>query len=391
MPNSMFASLLNMLDKRSVSEVAQTLGQPDQSVSRGMELSIASLLAGMARKSDDPAALQGILDTVSHTTGDISWSQVASQIANPNSSLIVEGKRVLATLFGSGETAVTSGISRESGLSSGATSTLLAAAAPIVMSFLSKQVREGEMTMGGFGSLLQREIATIGNALPSDLRALFWPTATTESAISPVIAQAVQSERSFRWFPALAIAALGLGLLWLLAHARRPSIPPAPPVTAGTANRLAAPSQNLVCTLPANINIPAGAAEASLLAFVQNPDTKPVSSTWFSFDQLVFDTGSATLGPESQAQLNNIAAILTNCPSVHVEIAGYTDNVGSAEPNLRLSRSRANTVTAQLIGKGVSRDRLTAEGYGKEYSVADNSTETGRAQNRRIAIRVTQK
>ena len=100
---------------------------------------------------------------------------------------------------------------------------------------------------------------------------------------------------------------------------------------------------------------------------------------------------NATLRPESQGQINNIAALLTSCPSVQVTIAGYTDNVGAAEPNLRLSQNRAESVVAQLVSKGVSPDRLTAEGYGEEYPIADNSSEEGRLQNRHVAMRVTQK
>jgi len=111
--------------------------------------------------------------------------------------------------------------------------------------------------------------------------------------------------------------------------------------------------------------------------------------TRFSIDQMAFDSGTAKLRPESQAQLNNIAAILTNCPSVHLDIAGYTDRVGDAESNL-LSRRRANAVVAQLVSKGVSPDRLTAAGYGEEGALACNTSEEGRAKNRRFAIRVTQ-
>ena len=305
--------------------------------------------------------------------------------------MISGGKRLLSSLFGSSENTVTSALSAQSGLRPGVMSTLMAVAAPIVMNFLGKHVRDEGMSMGGLGSLLQRESTTIRSALPTSLVNLFWPGVSMAGAVSPVVAQEVQRESSFNWLPVLAIAALGLGLLWLFGHARRPSIQPVTSVATGVANRLANPVTNLVCTLPANVNIPEGGAEASLLAFVQNPDAKPLATTWFGFDQLVFETGSAKLKPESQTQLNNIAAILTNCPSVHLEIAGYTDNVGSAEPNLRLSRNRASSVMAQLVGKGVSPDRLTALGYGEEYPVADNAAEAGRAQNRRVAVRVTQK
>jgi outer membrane protein OmpA-like peptidoglycan-associated protein len=261
----------------------------------------------------------------------------------------------------------------------------------MVMSFLSKQIREGGMTMSSLGGLLQREIPAIRNTLPSGLSELFWPGAAAAGTVSPVVAQAVQKERSLGWLAALGIAALGLGVLWLVTHARRLSIEPVAPVATGTANRVATPVTEVVCTLPTNVNIPEGGVEARLLAFVQNPGAKPDATTWFNFDQLMFDTGSATLRPESQGQLNNIAALLTSCPSVRMTIAGYTDNVGDAESNLRLSENRAKSVVAQLVRKGVSPDRLTAGGYGEEYPIADNSSEEGRAQNRRVAMRVTQK
>jgi outer membrane protein OmpA-like peptidoglycan-associated protein len=262
----------------------------------------------------------------------------------------------------------------------------MAMAVPMVMSFIGRRVREEGMTMGGLGSLLQRESATFRSALPASLCDQFWPRASTAST---VVAQSVERERSStNWLPFLALAALIPALFWIFNHGRRLATPIAP-VPTGTANRIATPAPNLVCTVPTNVNIVGD--EARLLAFVQNPDNKPVSNSWFTFDRLAFDTGSATLRPESQAQLNNIAAVLTNCPSVHLKIAGYTDNVGAAEPNLRLSRNRANSVMAQLVSNGVSPDHLTAEGYGQESPVADNASEEGRARNRRVAMLVTQK
>jgi outer membrane protein OmpA-like peptidoglycan-associated protein len=384
----MFASLLNMLDKQTVGEVAHALGQSEQSVSRGMESSITALLAGVTSKSGDICVLGRILDTASSKGGNISWSHIAAEVGHPSSSLMTAGKRVVAGLFGGREQIVTSEISRESGLSPGAASTLLAMAAPVVMSFLSNQIREGEMTMRSLGGLLQREIPAVRSTLPSGLSELFWPGAAAARTVSPVVAQVVQKESSLGWLAALGIAALGLGGFWFVTHARRLSIEP---VATGTADRVATPVPEVVCTLPTDVNIPEGGVEARILAFVQNPNAKPDGTSWFNFDQLVFDTGSATLRPESQRQLNNIAALLTSCPSVRVTIAGYTDNVGAAEPNLRLSRNRAESVVAQLVRKGVSADRLTAKGYGEEYPIADNSSEEGRLQNRHVAMRVTQK
>jgi OmpA-OmpF porin, OOP family len=394
MSDSMFGSLLNMLDKHTVGEVANALGQPQTSVARGMETSLAAMLGGIASKSGDTGALQKIFDMVPSSSGAVSWSQIASSIADPNSSLIASGKRLLPAIFGSGENAVTGGISRESGLSSGAITTLLSMAGPVVISFIMKRVRDGGLTMGNLGTALQRESAAIKSALPGGLSDLFWPAAatTTSANVSPVVAQAVHRESSFNWLPVLAIAGLGLGLLWFLGHARRPSIDQVVPSTAvGTANRVApVPAPTPTCTMPANVKLPENGAAAHLLSFVQNPQANLAAAPWQNIDQASFATGSATLRPESQGQLDNIAKVLTNCPSVHLNIAAYTDNVGSAESNLRLSRQRANNVVAILVSKGVPRNRLTAEGYGEEDPVADNSIEQGRAQNRRAAMRVTQ-
>ena len=122
MSDSMFGSLLNMLDKHTVGEVANALGQPQTSVARAMESSVATMLGGIASKSEDSGALQKMIEMVP-STGAISWSQIASSVADPNSSLMATGKRLLPALFGSCEKAVTSGISRESGLPSGAIAT----------------------------------------------------------------------------------------------------------------------------------------------------------------------------------------------------------------------------------------------------------------------------
>jgi outer membrane protein OmpA-like peptidoglycan-associated protein len=397
----MFASLLNTLDKHTVGGVAHAIGQPEESVSHGMETSIASLLGGMASKSQDTGILQKVLDTVSGTGGDISWSQMANAVTNPTSSVMTAGKRVLSTLFGNKETAIVNGISRSSGLTTpGSALTLLSMCAPVVMSFLTRKMRDGGLTINNLGNMLQRESGVIRNALPASINDVFWPDTATAAApsgtvredVSPVIAQTVRQERSHSsWLPALALAIIGLGFLWFLTHARRPPVNVAV-IPHGTANRIALPpapttTVNAVCTVPADMNLPAGGVAARMLAYVQNPGNRSASPTWFNADQLQFDT--AKTGLRSDAQLANIAAVMKACPNTHLTIAGYTDNVGNENANQQLSTNRANSVASRLVGDGVSRDRITCEGYGEKDPIADNDTENGRAQNRRVAMQLT--
>jgi K(+)-stimulated pyrophosphate-energized sodium pump len=154
----------------------------------------------------------------------------------------------------------------------------------------------------------------------------------------------------------------------------------APPPTAGALRRRALPNG-------VQITIPETGFESRLVAFLGDSG-QPLGDTWFDFDRLLFETDSATLEPESREQLANAAEILKAYPSVRVKIGGYTDNTGDAAHNLELSRLRAATVRGELVALGVAPDRLEVEGYGQEHPVASNATEAGRAQNRRIAMRV---
>jgi outer membrane protein OmpA-like peptidoglycan-associated protein len=102
---------------------------------------------------------------------------------------------------------------------------------------------------------------------------------------------------------------------------------------------------------------------------------------------ILFDSGKATLTPESAPALGAIGELLTADPSLAIEIQGHTDNVGAAAANLTLSRDRAAAVKAYLVQTlGIAAARLTTAGLGDTRPVADNATEDGRAQNRRVEL-----
>jgi outer membrane protein OmpA-like peptidoglycan-associated protein len=299
---------------------------------------------------------------------------------------MVSGKHLLAMLFGSGENAVTSAISRAHHLPPTSTASLLTMAAPVVTSFVNKQVRDGSMTISGLASLLQRESATIQSALPSGLKEIFWPSAVGAAAVSPVIAQAVQRERHFNWLiPAFICTGIGIILALVLTRPHYPTVGQIPSAPYGEASRVAIPP---ACTLPSNVRVRKGEPASRLLAYMQNPTANPLGPTGLNWNA-AFNTGSAALQPSDQAVLNDLAAVLKNCPSVHMTIVGYTDNVGNPAANLHLSRARAGSVVAALLIRGVPKDRLTAEGRGEQEPIASNSAPEGRARNRRVDILVT--
>ena len=102
-----------------------------------------------------------------------------------------------------------------------------------------------------------------------------------------------------------------------------------------------------------------------------------------------FETNSDRLLPGATRVLEDAVATLKKNPSIKVEVAGHTDSDGSAEYNEGLSARRAQTVYDYLASNGIAEDRMTSRGYGEAQPIADNGTSAGKAQNRRVVLRIT--
>ena len=100
-----------------------------------------------------------------------------------------------------------------------------------------------------------------------------------------------------------------------------------------------------------------------------------------------FDTGKATLTPDSEATLKQVLALTQAHEDWRFEVQGHTDNVGAKQANQFLSGQRADAVVQWLVKRGVDKSRLTAKGYGDTQPVADNSTPEGKAKNRRVELK----
>ena len=107
-----------------------------------------------------------------------------------------------------------------------------------------------------------------------------------------------------------------------------------------------------------------------------------------TIENILFNTGAATLRPESFTELNKLVNLLRENPTVRIEVSGHTDNVGSAATNRTLSRNRALSVRNYLISQGIAGERIEFNGYGFDRPVAPNTTEEGRAANRRVEIEI---
>ena len=417
---------LTSLTTPAVSRIAHRLGESDAAVARGIQTSVASVLGGLLTKSADVSGIHRIFDLITsrdNASGSVDdVSSLLGGLSSPSPS--ASGATLLSTLFGNRVGSIGELVARAAGFKnpvSGAS--VLSVAAPLVLGYLGKRARDGSLNIGSLTSLLAGERDAILAAAPAGLTSLvdMSPSGARPVHIEPprhvpdrdraaYVGAVSAPVRSNRWlWPLLALAALLL--IWFTTMRSR-GVDSAVATgnvaldSAAARARAAAPAANTAASdaastlgafgkkqLPGGVelNIPERGIESNLIAFITDSSRPVNDTTWFNFDRLNFATGSASILPESEEQLNNIAAVLKAYPDVNVKVGGYTDNTGNAAANRTLSQQRANAVRQALIGKGIAANRLVAEGYGSDHAVGDNATEEGRAQNRRIALRVTKK
>jgi outer membrane protein OmpA-like peptidoglycan-associated protein len=105
-------------------------------------------------------------------------------------------------------------------------------------------------------------------------------------------------------------------------------------------------------------------------------------------NNVFFNSNSFALLSESKVELDRLADLLVKNPTVKIEIGGHTDNVGADDANLLLSENRAKAVVEYIVSKGIEASRVSAKGYGETVAIGDNTTEQGRAKNRRTEFKI---
>jgi OmpA-OmpF porin, OOP family len=411
MDNSMMNSILGMVTPEIKNALASRLGESTQTVTGGLGAATAATLAGLASRAGEGGFLNQIVGLVGSGSNQNILGSLASIAAGaPSGAADDLVNRFLPLVFGSQQAPVANAISQQTGVSASSATGLLKMAAPLVLGYLSKLHSNGSLNAGSLGTMLRSELPSLQSYLPGSLLggALGTVGATAGRTVTAVESGInTAGGASWRWLIVVVIV-VALLLAWLLPRScsgpKDVTQTAADTVTtaagdAATAVGTAATAawaklgEMTKLSLPdgTTINAPALGVEGRLVSYL-NDSSAPVSEDkWFNFDRLLFDTGAATLQPASQEQLTNIAAILKAFPKAKVHIGGYTDNTGDAGQNLKLSQERAESVVAELTKLGVDPSRMEAKGYGEEHPVADNSTEDGRQQNRRIALRVTEK
>ena len=132
--------------------------------------------------------------------------------------------------------------------------------------------------------------------------------------------------------------------------------------------------------------------EAGTVANNGCPEVNPTPEVMKQLNEyartILFDTGKSSFKKETDPVLQAMVAIFKEYPEANFAIEGHTDSVGSSKSNQLLSERRANAVRDYLISNGINADRLTAVGYGEDQPIDDNSTASGRKNNRRVEVKL---
>ena len=430
MTNSLLATLKSQFGDDLIDLLSRLTGEQPALTQTAFERSGEAILAGLLGQGATAEGSQALVNLLNepgfrgHALTDLPAVLGDSTSAI---SLIDQGKVLLHSLFGDRIEGLVRWVSNSSGVGQGSAWSMMSLIAPAVLNFIKGQF-SGKVDGSGLWNYLSGQRSGLETSAPAAglLPVLGWqdwssasagavaPTPQPVRAAPPIVTPTpVPEERersAFPWY--WLVLLLGLLLLgFLLMRGCNPgpeavtTSAPAPvvkepaapvaatPVTPKPVVIAPAPVQPVELVLRDDVKLmvsPDG-VERKLVTFIEDPNKVPDETTWFSFDGLEFETGSATLKPSSQARLEQLAAVLKAYPLVRIKIGGYTDNVGDPAMNLKLSQDRAQTAMQGLVNLGVTADRMEAEGYGEQYPIADNATEEGREQNRRIDIRVTAK
>ena len=152
-------------------------------------------------------------------------------------------------------------------------------------------------------------------------------------------------------------------------------------IKTGTASEIAKIFSGTI-TNSLTVRAPAPAPEPAPV--VVNTQCEERLDELLSATKIEFDTGKSSINAKSNDLITSIAEVARDCPDAEFEVAGHTDSSGSLELNMNLSQARAQAVINRLGQLGINADRFSAQGYGPNQPIGDNSSAEGRAQNRRI-------
>lgn len=400
--------LKDQIGSTVVNKAAEYLGESTSSTQSALGSIMPAVLGGVINQASTTDGVKGLMGLFSkgskHTDLLGNLGNMLGQTGGFDKILNMGGP-IIKMLFGNKTEGVFDLISNAAGVKKSSASGLMSLVAPVVMGLLSKKVSSEGLGISGLANFLMGQAGSIKSALPAGFASqLGFSNLGDFLGDNKGGAASSGSTGGFGKFAPWLLGLLGLLLaLYFLKNCNKTEATDAANTAVENVTESATEVvdsgktavQGFVKTLSSGFalaNAKTDGIESQLISFIEDANKPVDKTTWFNFDQLLFETGKATLMPESEVQLKNIAEILKAFPKVKIKVGAYTDNVGNPASNLKLSSDRAANVMNALVGLGIEKTRLTAEGYGQEHPVCPaNDTEECKQQNRRVAVRVTEK
>jgi OmpA-OmpF porin, OOP family len=414
---SMLDSFRELASPAILSIVTRQTGESESAIARGFSAAIPALAATIANRSDDHDFMKNLTDLASKAASDPDPLKGISRIASAATGIDTTTPTGgwLSSLFGSNLSGMIDSLGNYAGIRGSSAASILSVCAPLILGYLGRMMRSENLSTAALGERLRAQrnqlasAVPLGFEMPEFFHAPYRAARTTVDETARRATVSRELETTSWGIPMLALLGLlGLGgLIWWAGqkpteeHARvdvtksmdRPIgttgvTAPAPRMpTVDTTGTTGVIVGRFTRALPGNVNIsiPSGGTEDRLSMYLAAPTA---GRTTIDFDRVMFDTGSALLSSDARDQIDTVATILRAYPNATVTVAGFTDNMGSEAANMSLSRARAEAVAGRLTANGVAADRVHSEANGSKTPAADNSTEAGRSQNRRVALDV---
>ena len=336
----------NFLSPDIVQKISDLIGQSADKTKTGLKSVIPALMSGIVDKGSTPEGASTLVDIVNTHNFESS--------TKPDESKLNEGNDVVKNIFGNNLNNVVSNLGASTGLSGSSITKMLGLAAPVLMGVLGSKVKNEKLSSSGLMNFLSQQKNILSGF--------------TAGEKGDVLQKQLTQEIPWKKIALAALILLGLWFWWLSSHHK-----------AMIQSTATAPVHRAVINITSINELSAFMAAATGAELPKH----------FRFEKLTFASGTTTLAPGAGAELDKIASAMKQYPLSKARLEGFTDNVGLEESNKILSAKRADAVKAQLVSRGIQKERIQTVGMGPENPIGNNATAEGRAENRRIEFVVT--
>ncbi len=398
---NLIESVKEVLSGDMTNKIADVLGESSANLQQALAGVIPSVLTGILLKCESGEGQETLNLATDASRIDIPINLNSLSAWNGNS----KGMDFLKIIFGEKTTGLAASISDFAGISQQSALALMSITAPAALGALGKHVLDTNMNASGLRLFLKGQRKKILNTLPTGifLEGILGVenlSAISDRFLTPDI-PTTRSRPVARWIWLLVLVIIASGAGWYYFSLQKPSVKPSPPLadtlkTSGD-TLIASPVRDstLSVKLPDGtiLNAKRGSVEDQLVAFFNDPGSRPSRRYPYNFDKVEFNNGTTVITSESMTQIQNVALILKAYPKAKIKIGGFNEKGGDSAENRVLSESRAVSIATALKAAGAGKGQIiSVEGFGSDFAkYPQDAPDSLKAKDHRISISIRAK